>query len=325
MPTINASVRDAPEVAIAQRDDFQPIVASPVEHIAPDAGAPFQLLLALDDDSVARAAVRVTASLARECGAVPTVVKVIELGLYLTPESLPELANAHELILAADTNHEYRDELLCRVATLAGHPVHWRAELDVGCDVRCIVHRAEAIGAQLIVMGLEHHGAFRRALVGDTVRQVITSCIAPVLAVTKSLEGLPGHIVVGMDFTPSSIRAAHWARKILAGDGLLELVYVDSGSSVPGTTVATDGILDEKLEALIRELALGPMMRAAVVRRRGFAADQLCTYAREVGADLIALGSHRYKFFERLQMGSVSTAVVHNAQCSVLVTPPDPT
>ena len=48
-------------------------------------------------------------------------------------ESLSELANAHELILAADTNHEYCDcdELLCRVATLAGHSVHWRAELDV--------------------------------------------------------------------------------------------------------------------------------------------------------------------------------------------------
>ncbi|MBV9216706.1 MAG: universal stress protein [Acidobacteria bacterium] len=41
--------------------------------------------------------------------------------------------------------------------------------------------------------------------------------------------------------------------------------------------------------------------------------------AEEMGADLIVLGSHGYKSWERLLLGSVSNSVVHHAPCSVLV------
>lgn len=41
--------------------------------------------------------------------------------------------------------------------------------------------------------------------------------------------------------------------------------------------------------------------------------------AEEIGADLIVIGSHGYKRWERLLLGSVSDSVVHHAHCSVLV------
>ncbi|MFN0277787.1 MAG: universal stress protein [Pyrinomonadaceae bacterium] len=41
--------------------------------------------------------------------------------------------------------------------------------------------------------------------------------------------------------------------------------------------------------------------------------------AEETGADLIIIGSHGYKRWERLLLGSVSDSVVHHAPCSVLV------
>jgi|SRR5580765_7974591 len=41
--------------------------------------------------------------------------------------------------------------------------------------------------------------------------------------------------------------------------------------------------------------------------------------AEEMGADLIVIGSHGYKQWERLLLGSVSDSVVHHAHCSVLV------
>ncbi len=41
--------------------------------------------------------------------------------------------------------------------------------------------------------------------------------------------------------------------------------------------------------------------------------------AREWGADLIVIGSHGYGFWSRALLGSVSSAVVHHAHCSVLV------
>jgi nucleotide-binding universal stress UspA family protein len=41
--------------------------------------------------------------------------------------------------------------------------------------------------------------------------------------------------------------------------------------------------------------------------------------AEEMKSDLIVIGSHGYKSWERLLLGSVSSSVVHHAPCSVLV------
>jgi len=41
--------------------------------------------------------------------------------------------------------------------------------------------------------------------------------------------------------------------------------------------------------------------------------------AEELAADMIVIGSHGYKRWERLLLGSVSDSVVHHAHCSVLV------
>lgn len=41
--------------------------------------------------------------------------------------------------------------------------------------------------------------------------------------------------------------------------------------------------------------------------------------AEEIEADMIILGSHGYRRWERLLLGSVSSSVVHHAPCSVMV------
>lgn len=41
--------------------------------------------------------------------------------------------------------------------------------------------------------------------------------------------------------------------------------------------------------------------------------------AEETATDLIVIGSHGYKSWERLLLGSVSNSVVHHAHCSVLI------
>lgn len=41
--------------------------------------------------------------------------------------------------------------------------------------------------------------------------------------------------------------------------------------------------------------------------------------AEAIAADMIVIGSHGYKRWERLLLGSVSDSVVHHAHCSVLV------
>lgn len=41
--------------------------------------------------------------------------------------------------------------------------------------------------------------------------------------------------------------------------------------------------------------------------------------AEEIKADMIVIGSHGYKQWERLLLGSISDSVVHHAHCSVLI------
>lgn len=51
-------------------------------------------------------------------------------------------------------------------------------------------------------------------------------------------------------------------------------------------------------------------------------AEAVLDVASEVGADLIVVGSHGYGPVGRLVHGSVSSAIVHHAPCSVLVVRP---
>ncbi len=53
--------------------------------------------------------------------------------------------------------------------------------------------------------------------------------------------------------------------------------------------------------------------------RIGKAAEEILEVAREVGAELILVGSHDKTALERMLLGSTSTAVVRAASCSVLV------
>jgi nucleotide-binding universal stress UspA family protein len=53
--------------------------------------------------------------------------------------------------------------------------------------------------------------------------------------------------------------------------------------------------------------------------RIGHPADQILALAREVGADLVFIGSHGLTGVERVLIGSVSERVVREAQCPVMV------
>lgn len=53
--------------------------------------------------------------------------------------------------------------------------------------------------------------------------------------------------------------------------------------------------------------------------REGDAADEICKAAREVDARLIVIGAHGWGPVQRLLFGDVSTHVLHDAPCPVLV------
>ncbi len=61
-------------------------------------------------------------------------------------------------------------------------------------------------------------------------------------------------------------------------------------------------------------------IRAQALERHGSAADALLEEARKENVDLIVVGTRGLNALQRTVMGSVSTKVMHDAPCDVLVT-----
>ena len=75
-------------------------------------------------------------------------------------------------------------------------------------------------------------------------------------------------------------------------------------------------------ESLRRELHAPATLHIDEVVLRGSPAKELLALSERADADLIAVGSYRHERVERLLLGSVTTEIVRDGRCSVLVLPP---
>jgi len=72
------------------------------------------------------------------------------------------------------------------------------------------------------------------------------------------------------------------------------------------------------VESAAEQLRSAGFTTAASIRE-GDAPRVIVDCAKEIGADLIVLGSHGRKGFDRLLLGSVSDSVARHAPCSVQI------
>ena len=202
----------------------------------------------------------------------------------------------------------------------------WTSEVAVGRPARVLTTIAEHRGADLIVLGRREHGVMDKVLGGETTLQVMRMATIPVLAVSSALEG-PRTVVVAMDFSVAGIKAARVAREFLGASGTLYLVYVEppadllpGGFTLPGET-RFPGDVAIWFRRLTAELdpQVGLLIEPVVLN--GKPGGSISEFAERVGADMIAAGSHGHTRMERFLLGSVSTGLVRNAHCPVLVVP----
>jgi nucleotide-binding universal stress UspA family protein len=204
----------------------------------------------------------------------------------------------------------------------------WTHEVRIGRPARALVTAADYRGADLIVVGRRSHGFMDRVLGDETTLQVMRMSSVPVLAVESDL-GKPKSIVVAMDFSVSSVRAAHIALDLLGPAGTLYLAYVEPPADVlpAGFAVAGETRFPGDVVVWFRRMIAdltprnGVLVEPVVLTGRPVAA--ISDFAEGVGADLIAAGCHGHGRMERFLLGSVSTGLVREARCPVLVTPPD--
>lgn len=141
----------------------------------------------------------------------------------------------------------------------------------------------------------------------------------------------PVQVVIAYDFSPSAEEAVLRGIEIAcrAPQHVLHiLVAIDTRHGFEiAPTEHVDYEYAEKLQKIVTaRLVEGFAGRDAasevqfyVHARIGKAADQVLNLAREVGADLIIVGSHGKTGVERLVLGSVSERIVREAHCAVIV------
>jgi len=291
------------------------------------------IVVAVSGEPAGAGPVRVASAREARYGSRVSAVQVLDVSDLPLPTPLPAAFTfARDLIGDAPYAEDARARRK-QFTDWLGEPNEWPVRISVGAAAYEILRYAESQGAALIVMGLRQHGMVDRVLHDETTLAVARLAHGAVLGVVPKLVGLPHRAVVGIDFGPASIRAAREALDVLAhrtsGElTVLRLVYVDR-SGVEGRHEDTAGEalikrlgVDSAFEQLVRELATPPGVHIECVTRHGLPAPELLACADESRADLIAIGSLRHERLERWILGSVTTEVVRDGRCSVLVIPP---
>ncbi len=233
-----------------------------------------------------------------------------------------------EMELYESRRDALRHEIEGQVEAVRGSRSAWPLGVETGVPAPRIVKRAEALDAQLILLGLGRHGPMERVLGTETALQVLRLAHAPVLAVPQDISDLPRKAVMGVDFSGFSISAVKASTAIMKEPWTAHLAYVMSGMeflpAVSGdwrSEYETD--LESRFESVIADLEAPAGCTTTHHILEGEPAQELIALAQETEADLLVAGSHGHSFVGRLLTGSVSTRLIRGAEMPVLVAPPE--
>ena len=254
----------------------------------------------------------------------------------------PLLAEAARIRLGqdlakAETEPALREFVAATWSGGAGAPVQTVFKTVIGEPANAILEAATADPADLIVMGTQGLGGFRKWLLGSTTERLLRRTHVPVLAVplASDADAVPqhrgfeiSHILAATDFSESSVTAAEIAAN-LAGQlsASLTLAHVVEPLTVPPQWQPLVQESDEmrlgsartKLKTLAGQVC-GPRGCDDIVVL-GRPADLIGSIARDRGMQLIVMGlaSDRGVFAPR--PGSIAYRVLCSTTVPVLVVP----
>jgi nucleotide-binding universal stress UspA family protein len=247
------------------------------------------------------------------------LVHIIEEGLPLEAQN-ELMATSEKNVQEQLSKFQVPDNIKVTIDIVAG-----RTELD-------IVEHAARSGADCILLGfLDRVLEENRVIEGTLAETIIRSSKIPVLLVKNDPDGPYRTAVVGVDLTPLSAPAIR-AATLIAPEVALHFVhsYGDEGEAS-----------DEKLEAakteelkafiagvqhLLPETAVGkslPVTGISIAAKQGRPLDVLKKELKATQANLMVLGTHGRTGWARTIMGSVTTDVIDECLCDVLVVCPE--
>jgi nucleotide-binding universal stress UspA family protein len=289
-----------------------------------------KLLLATDGTPGAAGAVRLALELHRTAGAEVQVLRILPPVGLLGPGIAEPVAIDYQAVeearmeaAVAQTRQSLRE--------IDPDAAAWPLSLDVGSLPFLVAVAAQETAATHILMGSGHHDRLRRWLGNESVPRVAQVAHVPVLAAPRTAGRRPEHVVVATDLSAFSRDALRTAAEIAVDGARIEVIRVIGPTSLDVPFMGTEAgdswdevrqSLRDELEKWVSESGLKSEASVGLHLLEGTAVEEILGFAERGGADLIAVGSHGFGYFGRIMLGSVSTALVRRAQCSVLIAPP---
>jgi nucleotide-binding universal stress UspA family protein len=197
---------------------------------------------------------------------------------------------------------------------------HWsvRAETLAGSAALELISKADEWKPDLIVVGSHGRSAISRFILGSVSKKVVTDSDYSVRVTRGDLEkdlNEPAKLVIGVDASAEAEQAVRAVgnRVWPYGTGV-QIIAVDDGSSPMFTLTAGRMVAwGENALSLIG-------LKTSVMWEKGDPRRVLIDRAQAWDADSIFVGGRRFSgALERFQLGSVATALVTKAHCSVEV------
>ncbi|MEM7098448.1 MAG: universal stress protein [Pseudomonadota bacterium] len=193
-----------------------------------------------------------------------------------------------------------------------------------------IVTKAEALDANLIVMGVHNRKGLDR-LLGSTTHAVMNHCDRDILAVHPDSSDIPyRRVLVALDTSDLSNTVMSKARQ-LAADAEYKLLSVtiplhtvfamsETGHCTSASLTQLDEELNHEVTAKLQANADSHgFTESEIAIVRGDPREMIIQAAEEMQADLIVIGSNKRGTLNRLILGSTARAVLNWTPCDVLV------
>ena len=206
-------------------------------------------------------------------------------------------------------------------------------------DPPTIIRRlTERYQRALIVMGSHGRSGIDRFVLGSVTERVVGSAVAPTLIVpphdAQALGADPvfRRILCAVDLLPSSMESLRYAASLATEtDAVLDVVHVIEDAAADEVQLTQHFRVpeyvryraDEALEELRQHISVDARTGCTVLERVVFGspATAILREARDIGAELIVMGSGDHAHLRSLWLGNATSRIVRESVCPILVVP----
>ncbi len=205
--------------------------------------------------------------------------------------------------------------------------MHRRVGFGRGFEL--VLRHAEEVAADLLVLGVHRNESRRGLFVGTTVERIIRHGETPVLVVRDRVDGPYRQVLVAVDFSPCSRRAAEFALSELptAEVVLVHAYDVPFKGFITGRSAREevskrhqeqfDAMVEGEMKTLVSSLPQGGKSIERVMRE-GTVREVIMNQVKERKPELLVIGTHGRTGVAHALLGSVAEDLLNAPPCDVL-------